>query len=91
MKVAASTPGSGQPSTPARDEPDASEAVVKSPRWGVFTKFLVALVAVVVAGTLLVRFQQIIAPLVLAVVVAYLLRPMAEAVVVRTRLPWGVQ
>jgi predicted PurR-regulated permease PerM len=82
-------PGQVSPARPPRGEPDPSEAVATSPRWGVFTKFLVALVAVAVAGTLLVRFQQLIAPLVLAIVVAYLLRPIVAAVVAHTRLSWG--
>jgi predicted PurR-regulated permease PerM len=80
------------PVSPARTvcgEPNSSEVVVASPRWGVFTKFLVALVAVAATGALLVRFQQLIAPLVLAVVVAYLLRPLVAAVAAHTRLSWG--
>jgi predicted PurR-regulated permease PerM len=72
-----------------RAERNPSRVVVASPRWGVFTKFLVALVAVAATGALFVRFQQLIAPLVLAIAIAYLLRPLVAAVVVRTRLPWG--
>jgi predicted PurR-regulated permease PerM len=59
-----------------------------SPRWGPFTKFLVALILVVVAGAVLVRFQRMIAPLVLAVMLTYLLRPVVAALVARTRLSW---
>ncbi|MCC6188518.1 MAG: AI-2E family transporter [Anaerolineales bacterium] len=60
-----------------------------SPRWGVFTKFLVSLVLVVLAGAVLVRFQQMIAPLVLSVILAYLLRPVVIALTERMRLAWS--
>ncbi len=74
----------------AATEPlDALEAPA-SPRWGPFTKFLVALILVVVAGAVLVRFQRMIAPLVLAVMLTYLLRPVVAALVARTRLSWHV-
>jgi predicted PurR-regulated permease PerM len=43
---------------------------------------------VVLAGALLVRFQQMIAPVVLAVIVTYLLRPVVTALTARTRLSW---
>jgi predicted PurR-regulated permease PerM len=66
---------------------DALEAPA-SPRWGPFTKFLVALILVVVAGAVLVRFQRMIAPLVLAVMLTYLLRPVVALLVARTRLSW---
>lgn len=61
-----------------------------SPRWGPLTKFLVALVLVVLAGAVLVRFQEMIAPLVLAVILAYLLKPVVAAITERTRLSWSV-
>jgi predicted PurR-regulated permease PerM len=60
-----------------------------SPRWSTATKFLVALVIVVIVGALLVRFQEMIPPLVLAVILAYLLNPVAGWLVARTRLSWG--
>jgi predicted PurR-regulated permease PerM len=60
-----------------------------SPRWGVFTKFLVSLIIVVLVGALLVRFQQMIAPVVLSVILAYLLRPVVVALAERTRLSWA--
>jgi len=64
------------------------DALPASPRWGPFTKFLVALILVVVAGEVLVRFQRMIAPLVFAVILTYLLRPVVAAMVARTRLSW---
>jgi predicted PurR-regulated permease PerM len=61
-----------------------------SPRWGVLTKFLVSLILVVITGAVLVRFQQMITPLVLSVILTYLLRPLVERIVANTRLSWGV-
>ena len=60
-----------------------------SPRWSVFTKFLISLVLIVVVGALLVRFQEMITPLVVSVIVTYLLRPLVERVVANTGLKWG--
>ena len=59
-----------------------------TPPWGVFTKFLVALVLVSLAGALLVRFQPMIAPLVLAIILAYLPRPVVAGLVAKTWLGW---
>jgi len=59
-----------------------------SPRWGPFTKFLVALIAVFLAGAVLARFQRMIIPLVFAVILTYLLRPVVAAMVAQTRLSW---
>ncbi len=74
----------------SRDDPPPSAAPDEagSPRWGPFTKFLVSLILVVVAGAVLVRFQRMIAPLVLAVILTYLLRPVVAALVARTGLSW---
>jgi len=68
--------------------PDAP-VVAPSPRWGPLTKFLVAMILAVVLGAVLVRFQEMIAPLVLAVILAYLLKPVVEAITVRTKLSWS--
>jgi predicted PurR-regulated permease PerM len=61
-----------------------------SPRWSVFTKFLVSLILVVVTGAVLVRFQEMITPLVVSVILTYLLRPLVERIVANTRLSWGL-
>jgi predicted PurR-regulated permease PerM len=55
----------------------------------VFTKFLISLILVVVTGAVLVRFQEMITPLVVSVILTYLLRPVVERVVANTRLPWS--
>jgi predicted PurR-regulated permease PerM len=64
------------------------EGVSPSPRWGPLTKFLVALILVVVAGAVLLRFQRMIVPLVMAVILTYLLRPVVMALTTQTRLSW---
>jgi len=61
-----------------------------SPRWNTATKFLVALAVVAVLGWLLVQFQQLIAPLLFAFVLAYLLNPVAVWLTSNTRLSWGM-
>lgn len=63
-------------------------AQLPSPPWTTPTKFLVALVALVLVGALLYRFQVILVPLVLAVMLAYLLKPVVEFLSRRTRLTW---
>ena len=60
-----------------------------SPRWNTATKFLVALVALVIIGSLLERFQEMLGPLVFAFILAYLLNPLIEWITTRARLSWG--
>src|SRR3990172_2445610 len=61
-----------------------------SPQWGSLAKFLVALVFAALLGWLLARFRQLIPPLGLAFILAYLLNPIVEWLTTRTRLKWGV-
>jgi predicted PurR-regulated permease PerM len=80
------------PSQPARTELETiqtAEVVPLSPRWSIFTKFLISMVVIVIVGALLVRFQQMIAPLVMAVILAYVLRPVVVGLTTQTRLSWG--
>jgi len=63
-------------------------AAPASPRWDAMTKLLVSMVVIIVIGALLVRFQTMIAPLVLAVMLAYLLRPLAALLAAKTGLAW---
>lgn len=69
---------------------DETSTTAESPRWNTLTKFLVALVGMVLLGALLSRFQQLIPPLGLAFIIAYLLNPVADWVVARTHWKWGV-
>jgi predicted PurR-regulated permease PerM len=59
-----------------------------SPTWGTNTKLVVALTVVVVAGAMLVKFQFILSPLLIAFVLAYLFYPVASFLHRRLRFSW---
>jgi predicted PurR-regulated permease PerM len=61
---------------------------VPSSTWSATTKLLVGLVMVAIAGFLIVRFNNVIGPLLFAFVLAYLIRPIAAALSDRTGLKW---
>ncbi len=61
-----------------------------SPRWGMTTKFLISLIAVVLIGALLVRFQEMVGPMALAFILAYLFNPLVGWLTARARLPRGL-
>lgn len=60
-----------------------------SPTWGTNTKLVVALIIVVVIGALLVKFQFIITPLLIALLLAYLFHPIASFLQRKLRLSWN--
>lgn len=60
-----------------------------SPIWGTNTKLVVALTLVVVIGALLVKFQFIITPLVMAFLLSYLLHPIADFLQRKLRFSWN--
>ena len=59
-----------------------------SPSWGTNTKLVVALTIVVVIGALLVKFQFIITPLLIALLMAYLFHPIAGFLQRKLRFSW---
>src|SRR5574338_829904 len=59
-----------------------------SPRWGATTKLVIGLSVVAIIAYLLVRFLNIIGPLLLAFILAYLIYPLAELARSALRLPW---
>ncbi|MBI5351161.1 MAG: AI-2E family transporter [Chloroflexi bacterium] len=61
-----------------------------SPAWGTNMKLVVALTIIVIVGALLVKFQFIITPLLIAIVLAYLLHPIASFFQRRLRFSWNV-
>jgi predicted PurR-regulated permease PerM len=61
-----------------------------SPRWGAMTKLVVTLVAVFILGALLVRFKFVVAPVVMAFILTYLLFPLALLIIKKTPLSWKV-
>ncbi|CAG0974345.1 hypothetical protein ANAEL_01356 [Anaerolineales bacterium] len=60
-----------------------------SPSWGTNTKLVVALTIVVTVGALLVKFQSVITPLLIAFMMAYLLHPIAAFLKNKARFSWG--
>ena len=60
-----------------------------SPSWGTNMKLVVALTIIVIVGALLVKFQFIITPLLIALVLAYLLHPVASFFQNKLRFSWN--
>lgn len=67
------------PSRPPSSIPD-------SPRWGAATKIIIVLGMVVFAFAVLWRFQTLISPLIIAIILSYLLNPLINFITERTRL-----
>lgn len=59
-----------------------------SPLWGPTTKLVVGLTVVAMIAALLIRFQNLLGPLVLAFMLTYLLHPVVEGLSRVTRLTW---
>lgn len=60
-----------------------------SPKWGSTTKLVIALTFVAIVAALLIKFQFILSPLALALLLAYLIQPVAN-LFQRARLSWGL-
>lgn len=60
-----------------------------SPTWGTNTKLVVALTIVVIVGALLVKFQFILSPLLIALVLAYLFHPIADLIQRKLHFSWN--
>jgi predicted PurR-regulated permease PerM len=60
-----------------------------SPSWGTNTKLVVALTIVVIIGALLVKFQFILTPLLIALVLAYLFQPLADFIQRKLHVSWN--
>ncbi|MBN2500004.1 MAG: AI-2E family transporter [Anaerolineales bacterium] len=59
-----------------------------SPGWGATTKLIVGLTLVAIVAAALVKFNNIIAPLILTFILSYVLHPMIAALNRSTRLSW---
>lgn len=59
-----------------------------SPRWSATTKLVIALTTIVVLAALIVRFQTMIVPIVLAFILAYLFQPFAALLDHIPRVSW---
>ena len=60
-----------------------------SPRWGAMIKLVVTMTLVVILGALLVRFKFIIAPVLMALILAYLMLPLSSWMSKKTPLSWA--
>lgn len=60
-----------------------------SPPWSAPTRLVVALVLLTLTGALLLRFIDLIGPLLLAFILAYLLSPVTGLIARTLRMPWG--
>jgi predicted PurR-regulated permease PerM len=60
-----------------------------SPSWGATTKLVVALTVVAVAAALLIKFEFIISPLLIALLLAYLFHPLAGFLQRKLHFSWG--
>ncbi len=59
-----------------------------SPRWNNTTKLVVGLTLAGLVIVLLIRFQNILAPLMFAFVLAYLFHPLASVITRKLKIPW---
>lgn len=59
-----------------------------SPRWSAITKLTVSLTIIVILGAFIVRFRNLIGPVIFAFVVAYLLHPLISFITRKTPLSW---
>ncbi|MBP6179577.1 MAG: AI-2E family transporter [Anaerolineales bacterium] len=60
-----------------------------SPSWGTNTKLVVALTIVVIVGALLVKFQFVLTPLLIALVMSYLFHPVASFMQRKLHFSWN--
>jgi predicted PurR-regulated permease PerM len=61
-----------------------------SPSWSWTTRLVVGITMVAIAAFLAVRFQSLIAPLLLAFIVAYLFYPLARGMTSKVKIPWNL-
>jgi predicted PurR-regulated permease PerM len=59
-----------------------------SPRWSAITKLTISLTIIVILGALIIRFQNLLGPVLFAFVIAYVLHPVIAFVTRKTPLSW---
>lgn len=64
------------------------ENKLRSPSWNVMTKLIVGLTLVAITAGLLIKFQNILPPLMIMVILAYLFNPAADFLSRRLHLSW---
>ena len=75
---------------PDRTGEDVKSGVPVSPSWSPTAKIVVTVFGIVVIIAAVLRFREIIAPLVIAGLIAYVLMPAVDFINTRTRIPRGV-
>jgi predicted PurR-regulated permease PerM len=60
----------------------------ESPKWGSNTKMVVGITIVALIAALIIQFRQIIGPLLLTFILAFLMHPIANWLSTKTRLSW---
>ncbi|MFQ5615901.1 MAG: AI-2E family transporter [Anaerolineales bacterium] len=64
------------------------KSTTESPKWGSTLKLVIGLTFVAIIGALLARFRNIVGPLLMAFILAYVLHPLASRLSTATRLSW---
>ncbi len=71
-------------------EPLKDSQASSSPRWNGTTKIIVSAVLILIVVGLVTRFREIISPLLIAVILAYLIHPLAEIISRGLHTPWRI-
>ena len=61
-----------------------------SPRWNASIKLVVALTLVAIVAGLLIKFQGVLPPLIIVIILAYLFNPAADFISRRLHIPWTI-
>ncbi|MGB4595812.1 MAG: AI-2E family transporter [Anaerolineaceae bacterium] len=79
-----------EPISETSEARETSKVPPTSPKWSNVTKIIVGLILVVIAGFLVVRFNQYLSMLLLAILLSILLHPIARFINTRLKISWGV-
>ena len=71
-------------------EPNNNDQQGESPHWSWTTKLVVGLALVAIFLLLLVRFQSFLGPLITAILLAYLINPIAKFACEKIKIPWRI-
>ncbi len=74
----------------SNSEPHKESQESSSPRWNGTTKLVVSLVLILILVGLITRFHDIISPLLIAAILAYLVHPLADLISRGLHTPWRV-
>jgi predicted PurR-regulated permease PerM len=71
-------------------EPKGNNSEYVSPNWSWTTKLVAGLALVAFFLLVLVRFQSFLGPLISAILIAFLINPLAQFVTKKTKIPWRI-